>query len=235
MGTRRTDSGALAPIATDRQRDERHVVAIRKETTMKYQPMDFSSLLGMKGFSDKLLKDHFGLYQGYVTHTNELLQKLEKLGEDGKLGSVEHSELRRRLGWEFDGMRLHELYFGNLGGNGKPPATGEAQKAIKSSFGSYDRFIEEFKAVAKLRGVGWAVLYLDAASDRLLNLWIDEHDIGHPTGCSPILVMDAWEHAFMTDYGTDRGSYIETFVANLDWKEIDKRLAVARSVALTHH
>lgn len=203
---------------------------------MKYQPKDFSSLLGMKGFSDKLLKDHFGLYQGYVAHTNELLEKLAKLAENGKLRSVEHSELRRRLGWEFDGMRLHELYFGNLGGKGKAPVRGsEAQKAIESSFGSFDRWSEEFKATGSLRGVGWAILYLDADGDRLLNLWIGEHDTGHPAGCSPILVMDVWEHAFMTDYGTDRGSYIEAFMENIDWKEIEKRLVVARSVEVAHH
>jgi superoxide dismutase, Fe-Mn family len=202
---------------------------------MKYQAKDFSSLLGMKGFSDKLLKDHFGLYQGYVNHTNELLDKLAKLGDEGKLGSVEHSELRRRLGWEFDGMRLHELYFGNLGGNSKPPASGDVPKAIQSAFGSHERFLDEFKAVGKLRGVGWAILYLDMESDRLLNLWIDEHDGGHPAGCAPLLVMDLWEHAFMTDYGTDRGSYIESFVANISWKEIEKRLTIARSVEVAHH
>lgn len=203
---------------------------------MKYQAMDFSSLLGMKGFSDKLLKDHFGLYQGYVAHTNELLEKVAKRSDDDKLGSVEQSELRRRLGWEFDGMRLHELYFGNLGGGGKLPAGGsDVHKAIRSAFGSDERFIEEFKAVGKLRGVGWAILYLDTASDRLLNFWIDEHDGGHPAGCAPLLVMDVWEHAFITDYGTDRGSYIEAFVANIDWKEVDKRLAVGRSVEVAHH
>lgn len=186
----------------------------------------------MKGFSDKLLNDHFGLYQGYVAHTNELLEKLSKLEEGGKLGSVEHSELRRRLGWEFDGMRLHELYFGNLGGNGKPPSGEDAQKTITSGFGSFDRWSDEFKAVGSLRGVGWAILYLDPASDSLMNLWVDGHDTGHPAGCSPILVMDVWEHAFITDYGTDRASYIEAFMANVDWKEIEKRLVVARSVGV---
>jgi superoxide dismutase, Fe-Mn family len=202
---------------------------------MKYEPKDFSSLLGMKGFSDKLLSDHFGLYQGYVAHTNELLEKLTKLRESGQLGSVEHSELRRRLGWEFDGMRLHELYFGNLGGNGEPASGGDALKIVTSSFGSFDRWSNEFKAVGSLRGVGWAILYLDPASDRLMNLWIDEHDTGHAAGCSPLLVMDVWEHAFTTDYGTDRATYIEAFMANVDWKEIEKRLVVVRGVEAAYH
>jgi len=234
MTTRR---GRVHPVLGERTlepeggaRDETGTVS-----KMKYEPKDFSSLLGMKGFSDKLLNDHFALYQGYVAHTNELLEKLTKLEEGGKLGSLEHSELRRRLGWEFDGMRLHELYFGNLGGNGKPRFGGDAQKTITAGFGSFDRWSDEFKAVGSLRGVGWAILYLDPASHRLMNLWIDEHDTGHAAGCSPILVMDVWEHAFMTDYGTDRASYIEAFMANVDWKEIEKRLVVVHSVEVAHH
>jgi Fe-Mn family superoxide dismutase len=88
--------------------------------------------------------------------------------------------------------------------------------------------------VGSLRGAGWAILNLDPASHRLMNFWIDEHDTGHAAGCSPILVMDVWEHAFMTDYGTDRASYIEAFMANVDWKEIEKRLVV-HSVEVAHH
>lgn len=202
---------------------------------MRYQPKDFSALLGMNGFSDPLLNDHFGLYQGYVAHTNELLEKLARLEEGGELGSVEHSELRRRLGWEFDGMRLHELYFGNLGGSGKPPSRGPAQEVITSGFGSFDRWSDEFKAVGSLRGAGWAILYLDPEGDHLMNLWIDEHGTGHAAGCSPLLVMDAWEHAFATDYGTDRETYIEAFMANVDWKEIEKRLVGVRRVEAAHH
>src|SRR5574341_2538963 len=91
---------------------------------MTYRPRDFSALLGMDGFSNQLLEDHFQLYQGYVKETNLLQDKLKAMTADGKLDSPEHAELRRRLGWEFNGMRLHELYFGNLGGDGRPPASG---------------------------------------------------------------------------------------------------------------
>jgi Fe-Mn family superoxide dismutase len=196
---------------------------------MEYRAKDFSSLLGMKGFSNELLEDHFGLYEGYVANVNELLEKLRKLGEEGSLDSIEQAELRRRLGWEFDGMRLHELYFGNLGGDGKPPSGGELSRRMTSAFTTTEKWKDEFKAVGGMRGVGWAVLYFDPAGERLLNLWIDEHDVGHATGCSPLLVMDVWEHAFMTDYRTDRAAYIDAFLVNVDWREVQRRLFAARN------
>jgi Fe-Mn family superoxide dismutase len=196
---------------------------------MEYQSKDFSSLLGMKGFSDEMLEDHFSLYEGYVSNVNELLAKLNTLDDRGELDSSEHAELRRRLGWEFDGMRLHELYFGNLGGDGKAPSGGELAKRFTSSFSSVEKWTKEFKAVGAMRGVGWAVLAFDPAGERLLNLWIDEHDVGHAAGCSPLLVMDVWEHAFMTDYRTDRASYIDAFLRNVDWREVERRLFAARN------
>jgi Fe-Mn family superoxide dismutase len=195
---------------------------------MNYEAKDFSSLLGMKGFSDKLLKDHFGLYQGYVNNTNKLTEKLTNLAKSDSLDSVEHSELQRRLGWEFDGMRLHELYFGNLGGNGGLPR-GDVKDRLVKGFGSEERWLVEFKAAGSLRGVGWAILYYDNLADRLLNLWIDEHANGHAAGCTPLLVMDVWEHAFMTDYGTNRGQYIDAFVENIDWTVVERRLKAARA------
>ena len=196
---------------------------------MEYQSKDFSSLLGMKGFSDEMLEDHFSLYEGYVSNVNELLAKLKTLGDRGELDSSEHAELRRRLGWEFDGMRLHELYFGNLGGDGKAPSGGELAKRLAFSFSSREKWMKEFKAVGEMRGVGWAMLTFDPAGERLLNLWIDEHDVGHAAGCTPLLVMDVWEHAFMTDYRTDRASYIDAFLQNVDWREVERRLFAARN------
>lgn len=195
---------------------------------MTYEAKDFSSILGMKGFSDKLLKDHFGLYQGYVKNTNKLLEKLEKLAKSNDHDTVEYAELSRRLGWEFDGMRLHELYFGNLGGNGGLPK-GDVKDRLANGFGSDEAWLADFKATGSLRGVGWAILYYDKLGDRLLNLWIGEHDAGHAAGCEPLLVMDVWEHAFMTDYGTNRGQYIDAFVENIDWKTVEKRLQAAKA------
>ena len=86
-----------------------------KEVKMTYQAKDYNRLLGIEGFSDALLKNHFTLYQGYVTNSNKVADILSQMLKDGKTGTPEFAELKRRFGWEFNGMRLHEYYFENLG------------------------------------------------------------------------------------------------------------------------
>jgi Fe-Mn family superoxide dismutase len=179
----------------------------------------------MAGFSESLLKNHFTLYQGYVTNTNKLLDILEQMLKEGKAANPEFAELKRRLGWEFNGMRLHEFYFGNLGGNAPLDADGRLGKKLAESFGSVDAWEKDFRATGAMRGIGWTVLYRDSADGRLINFWINEHDQGHPAGCMPILVMDVFEHAFMLDYGLKRADYIEAFFKNIDWKAVEGRLA----------
>ncbi len=195
----------------------------RKEEKMTYAAKDFSQLLGMEGFSDTLLKNHFTLYQGYVTHTNRLLDNLGQMLRDGKTGSPEYAELKRRLGWEFNGMRLHEYYFENLGGKGGLDRTGRLFKKISEDFGSYEAWERDFKATALMRGIGWAILYQDSLNKRLINFWINEHEVGHPAGCTPLLVLDVFEHAFMIDYGLRRADYLEAFFQNIDWKGVEAR------------
>ncbi|MBM4308679.1 MAG: superoxide dismutase [Deltaproteobacteria bacterium] len=178
----------------------------------------------MEGFGETLLKNHFTLYQGYITNTNRLLDTLGQLFRDGKTGSPEYAELKRRLGWEFNGMRLHEYYFENLGGKGGLNRTGNLFKKISEDFGSFESWEKDFKATGMMRGIGWAVLYQDQMSGKLINFWIDEHDVGHPAGCTPILILDVFEHAFMIDYGLKRADYIEAFLKNLHWKAAESRL-----------
>lgn len=191
---------------------------------MVYKAKDYTNLLGIEGFSEALLKNHFTLYQGYVNNTNKLLEGLAQMLKDGKSGSIEFSELKRRFGWEFNGMRLHEYYFGNLGGKGGIDKNGRLFKKISDDFGSYENWEKEFKAIGMMRGIGWVVLYQDNMTEVLFNFWINEHDVGHPSGCLPILIMDVFEHAFMLDYGLKRADYIEAFFKNIDWKEVEKRL-----------
>ncbi len=193
---------------------------------MPYEAIDFRGLLGMDGFSKELLEDHFQLYEGYVSAANELLDKLEGMNAAAR-DSTEHAELKRRLGWEYNGMRLHELYFGNLGGDGRPPADGELHKLLSKGRGGFHSWLAEFYSVGKIRGVGWAILYFDRIEGRAETLWIGEHDTGHPAGASPLLVMDVWEHAFMIDYRTNRAGYIEAFLANVDWGVVEERFAAA--------
>ncbi len=191
---------------------------------MAYTAKDYSKLIGLPGFSETLLKNHFTLYQGYVTNTNKVLDTLAQMLKDGKTATPEFAELKRRLGWEFNGMRLHEYYFENLGGKEVLDLGGKLGKKIVEDFGSYEAWEKDFKAVGTMRGIGWVVLYQDNVSGKLINFWINEHDAGHPAGSSPILIMDVFEHAYMIDYGLKRADYIEAFFKNIDWKAAEARL-----------
>lgn len=190
---------------------------------MPYTAKDYSRLIGMPGFSEALLRNHFTLYQGYVTNTNKTLDALQAMQKEGKTAAPEFAELRRRLGWEFNGMRLHEYYFENLGGKGGAPGGALAQR-IASSFGSAGDWEKDFRGVGAMRGIGWAALYHDIAGKRMINFWINEHDTGHPAGCRLLLIMDVFEHAFMLDYGLKRADYIEAFFRNIDWAAVEGRL-----------
>ncbi|HEY4716927.1 MAG TPA: Fe-Mn family superoxide dismutase [bacterium] len=191
---------------------------------MAYSAKDYSKLIGMAGFSETLLKNHFTLYQGYVTNTNKVLDILSQMLKDGKTGTPEYAELKRRQGWEFNGMRLHEYYFENLGGEGQIDKNGKLAKKIIESFGSYEAWEKDFKATGSMRGIGWVVLYQDTATGNLINFWVNEHDVAHPAGGNPVIIMDVFEHAFMLDYGLKRADYIEAFFKNIDWKSAEMRI-----------
>ncbi len=191
-----------------------------------YRAMDFGHLLGMEGFSDALLKMHLTLYQGYVANTNALLEKTRALLKEGKADGPEYAELKRRLGFEFNGMKLHEYYFGNLGGSGVLPKDNAFYAAIEENFGSFENWKADFIATGRMRGIGWVVLYQDPSTGRLVNTWINEHETGHFVGCVPLLVMDVFEHAYVTDYGLDRKAYIDAFFKNLNWKVVLQRFGV---------
>lgn len=185
-----------------------------------YDAIDFSGLLGMVGFSDTLLNNHFTLYQGYIKNANTLLEKLSA----GEMGSPDYNEMKRRFGWEFNGMRLHEYYFGNL--NKEKKTLGDDSpfyKKMIADFGSTDGAQKNFLQTAGMRGIGWVVMYYDKKADQLFNVWIDDHATNHLAGCTPLLVMDMWEHAFMTDYGLKKPDYMEAFMSNVDWEEVEKR------------
>ncbi len=191
---------------------------------MPYEAMNFDHLLGTPGFSDQLLKNHFTLYQGYVTNTNKLLDTMMTMVKEGKTSAPEFAELKRRFGWEFNGMRLHEYYFDNMS---KTPVEMKQDdplaKHLIKDFGSVEHWEQAFKAVGAMRGIGWAVLCYDLQGKRLFNIWINEHDAGHLTGTIPLLIMDVFEHAFMIDYGLKRVDYIAAFFKAIDWKKVAQR------------
>jgi len=196
-----------------------------------FTPKTYDALLGTAGFSDALLKNHFMLYEGYVKNTNVALEKLQALAKEDKRGSAEYAELKRRFGWEWDGMRMHELYFGNMK-KGLPAQAGgsvfDAEsmlgKKIAAQWGSFDEWAKGFKATGAMRGIGWVVLAHDKESDTLFNVWVNEHDVGHLVGTTPLLVMDVFEHAFMLDYGIKRADYIAAFWSAIDWSVVAGRV-----------
>jgi superoxide dismutase, Fe-Mn family len=201
---------------------------------MPYIAKDYAKLIGLPGFSEALLKNHFTLYQGYVTNSNKLLDILAQMFKDAKTGTPEYAELKRRLGWEFNGMRLHEYYFENLGGKNPIDKNGKLAQVLTREFGSYENWEKEFKAIGTMRGIGWVILYQDALNGKLINFWINEHDAGHPAGCKPLLIMDVFEHAYMIDYGLKKADYIESFFKNICWKTVEARMLSNNSETLVN-
>jgi len=200
-------------------------------TKVTYQPKEFN-LSGLNGISDKTLEMHFKLYQGYVKETNRLTEKISAFLSDGKVDQEEmpaYSELTRRMGFEYNGMVLHEYYFGNMKrqGNVDPDKNSTFYKLAEESFGGYDIWKADFSSVGKMRGVGWSICYQNPANGALSNHWISLHETGNVAGFVPVLVMDVWEHAFILDYApADRPKYIEAFFSNIDWATVESRLKV---------
>jgi len=187
-------------------------------------------LSGLTGISDQTLEMHFKLYEGYVKETNQLTEKLDEFLKDGQVDQEEmpaYSEITRRLGFEYNGMVLHEYYFGNLTRQSGSEPLGDSafSKAVEASFGSYQTWKADFVGIGRMRGVGWAICYQNPHNGRLSNHWITLHEVGNVAGFMPILVMDVWEHAFLLDYKpAERSKYIEAFFANIHWTAVEARI-----------
>ena len=191
---------------------------------MAYEIKNFDNLIGIKGLSENILKNHFTLYQGYVANFNKLNDTLVKMEKEGNFSSPEFAELNRRFAWEFNGMRLHELYFENMTKNFNDLSkNSELFKAIAKEWGSLENWKNDFISMGKMRGIGWIILYYDPDGKRLFNVWINEHDTGHFAGGIPLLVMDVFEHAYIIDYELKRADYIDSFFKAIDWNAVSKR------------
>lgn len=194
------------------------------EAVAKYQVRNFDYLIGkISGLDDALLKMHFKLYEGYVNNSNAVLQKLRELSNGGQNRTPEFAGLKRLLGWEFNGMLLHEYYFENLGGRRSLDSEDPLLRKMTQDFGSYDAWKTDFIATGLIRGIGWVVAYIEPKTGRLINEWINEHDLGHLSGATPLLVMDVFEHAYITQFGLERNKYIEVFFNNINWEVVSKR------------
>jgi Fe-Mn family superoxide dismutase len=197
-------------------------MATAKIKQYKEQAFD---LKGLDGISDAQIAEHLKLYAGYVKQVNKLNEELAELLGRGKASgtSPEFAELTRRLGFEYNGMILHEYYFSNLRRAGEPtPPTGSGVgKALAEAFGS----------MGDMRGIGWVILFEDPATTRLTNHWITLHQDGVPAGFKPLLVMDVWEHAFMRDYqATEKAKYVQAFFRNIDWQTVERRLEEDKAI-----
>ncbi len=198
---------------------------------MTYIAKNYDRLLGIQGFSDKLLKTHFKLYEGYVAHINKMIDFLSRADKETQA----YDETKRRFAWEFNGMRLHEAYFGNMRKESDSlDFNSDLAKKIIKDFGSLEAWEKDFKAVSGMRGIGWAVLAWDPEGNRLFNVWIDEHATGHLFYSVSLLVNDVFEHAYMADYSADRKAYIEAFTKVIDWIEVQRRFEAATQLSSVH-
>lgn len=183
----------------------------------------------LKGISEKAIEEHLKLYSGYVKNTNTILTKIDEYVADSENNAYVLGELQRRFSFEFDGMRNHEYYFAHFeDGSTALTTSGGLNRAVESEWGNFDSWLNRFKAIALTRGIGWAILYYDPHTKRLLNAWVDEHHLGQLVGLPPILVLDMWEHAYFIDYTpAEKKKYIEAFFENLNWQNVEENLANA--------
>lgn len=184
----------------------------------------------LKGISDETLADHLKLYAGYINNANLLLEKIEELSADSEKNAYALAEVQRRFGFEYDGIRNHENYFEILSGGAKDiDKEGDLYKMIETTWGSFDKWLARFKAIAMSRGIGWAILYYDKKDDTLLNAYVGDHELGQLAGCAPIICLDLWEHAYIADYAPGgKKDYVEDFFVNLNWSVVEKNFSEAK-------
>ncbi len=183
----------------------------------------------LKGISAKTIEEHLKLYSGYVKFANLIPEKILDLMQDSEKNAYALGEVNRRFGFEYNGMRNHEVYFDSLSDGAKPISPdGELMKSIIYLWGSYENWLAQFKAIALTRGVGWAMLYLDRKEHRLINAWVDEQHLGQLQDCTLVLALDMWEHSFVADYQpSGKKQYVEDFFSNLNWEKVEQNFTNA--------
>lgn len=196
---------------------------------MNYSPKIFN-LPVLSGISEKQIKVHLALYEGYVKHANLIMEKIKTLKEvDAENNAYLIAELRRRFAFEFDGMRMHEYYFAQFEGGAVAPNPGsKLAAAAAGKYGNQD-LTAHVREVAGSRGLGWVVVYADPAAQTLHTVFVNDHEVGQLAGLPIILALDLWEHAYMVDYvPAEKKNYIDAFFANLNWSVVEKRFEEAK-------
>lgn len=183
----------------------------------------------LSGLSSEQIAVHLALYEGYVKHTNLIHDRIQKLREEDAEGNAFiMNELRRRLGFEFDGMRMHEYYFEQFEGGSQALVGEQLTKKATEKYGSEDGLLAHIQEVAGTRGIGWVIVYYDKTLGSLHTAFVNDHELGQLAGLPIILAMDLWEHAYMVDYKpAEKKMYVEAFLSNVNWQVIEDRLVSA--------
>jgi Fe-Mn family superoxide dismutase len=185
-----------------------------------YKPINYSHLLGkVKGIDDNLMKIHFKLYEGLVGATNGALKYIHSQNVSDM---VTYSAIQKEFSLFFNGMRLHELYFGVMSGENMDNMDPNLAKDINKYFGSFNKWKANFIKTGMIPGVGFSVLCRDKTTGLLFNTWINEFNIGEIIGTDLLLVMDMWEHAYISEFGLDLEKYSNTFLNNVNWSVVSK-------------
>lgn len=182
----------------------------------------------LEGISAQSVEEHVGLYQGYVKNFNAISDLMSDLMSDSTKNAHAIAELVRRRSFEFDGMRLHEIYFSQFEQGAHALQGGALAQALAAQFGSKEAAIAQLKQTALMRGPGWAILYFDPEATRFHIGFSGEQHQGHFVTLPVILALDVWEHAFLLDYGAQgKAKYVDAFFNNLNWEVVEKRFAHA--------
>lgn len=185
-------------------------------------------LSGVEGLSKHALDLHLSLYEGYVKETNVLLDYLHEATQSQTTSSVKQLQfdgLVRRFAFERNGMVLHELFFETLGGKrAAPAADGVFMEAVDASHGGFEAWKREIVRLSHTRGVGWVLTFRSAGSNRLSNVWVDDHRRGLLAGMKPIAAFDFWEHAYLLEFKpSEREKYLQVLFDNYSWDIVETR------------
>jgi Fe-Mn family superoxide dismutase len=191
---------------------------------MKYEEQKFN-LPSLAGISDESVKQHLGLYAGYVKNFNAISALLGEYAKEAEKNAHALSELIRRRSFEFGGMRLHEHYFAQFEGGAKPITAGGAfEQALIKDYMKAEHVVPYLTAIGNMRGPGWAILYWDPKGKQFLAGFSGEQHQGHFATLPIILALDVWEHAYLLDYGAaGKAKYLEAFFNNINWSVCEQR------------
>jgi superoxide dismutase, Fe-Mn family len=191
---------------------------------MTYEAKTFN-IPELTGISQKSIEEHLGLYKGYVKHVNLIREKIAAYSNDPENNGYAISEMQRRFGFEYGGMKNHEYYFAQFEGGAQALSAGTLTELIEQQWGSVEAWLEGFKKIAMTRGVGWAMLYIDNATNQLVQTWVDEQHLGQLADAHIVLALDMWEHSYMLDYPpSEKKKYVDAFFANLNWEVVAGRV-----------